>query len=149
MTPPDNGSNRTLAGIAAALGIAIGVAPTALLAQDTAHAKTEAKVNKTSTNMKVDVSATQNKLAPFTYNKAQAGGSQVGGGSGAGKAAMLDKASPKLGVVNPSVAGSQKKTAMQYKAPSTAATQMKSTLPAVQDKAATQMKESSAATAPQ
>jgi len=36
MTPPDNVSNRTLAGLAAALGIAIGVAPKALLAQQTA-----------------------------------------------------------------------------------------------------------------
>jgi hypothetical protein len=35
MTPPDNISNRTLAGVAAALGIAIGVAPQALLAQAT------------------------------------------------------------------------------------------------------------------
>lgn len=139
MTPPDSASNRTLAGIAAALGIAIGVAPTSLLAQDTAHAK-GAEVAK---NLKVGavqdktvLGATNNKLNSFTYNKSVAGT----GGSGAGKVSTLDKSTPPL-YQQKTVVGTQGKLpANQFKSIMPAGNQMKEGVPAVQDKNAIQMK---------
>ncbi len=139
MTPPDGASNRTLAGIAAALGIAIGVAPTSLLAQDTAHAK-GAEVAK---NVKIGavqdktvLGATNNKLNSFTYNKSVAGT----GGSATGKISTLDKSSPPL-YQQKAVVGTQGKlSATQSKAFAPPANQIKGGIPAVQDKSATQMK---------
>ena len=139
MTPPDSASNRTLAGIAAALGIAIGVAPATLLAQDTAHAK-GAEVGK---NLKIGAvqdksapGATNTKLNSFTYNKSVAGT----GGSGAGKVSTLDKSTPPLNQQKELVGTQYKPQAGQVKSIVPPGNQIKGQVPAVQDKSAYQMK---------
>jgi hypothetical protein len=139
MTPPDSASNRTIAGIAAALGIAIGVAPASLLAQDTAHA-TGAEVAKNvkigAAQDKAALGATNNKLNSFTYNKSVAGT----GGSAAGKVSTLDKSTPPLNQQKELVGTQYKAQAGQFKSIAPPGNQMKGGLPAVQGKGAYQMK---------
>ena len=139
MTPPDSASNRTLAGIAAALGIAIGVAPTSLLAQDSAHAK-GAEVAKNvkigALQDKVAPGATNTKLNSFTYNK-----SVAGTGGAAGKVST-----PPLYQQKELVGTQYKPQAGPFKSIVPPGNQIKGEVPAVQDKSAYQMKTVTGAT---
>ena len=134
MTPPDNVSNRTLAGIAAALGITVGVVPAALLAQATTPTTQppSAVYNK--------VPAVQNKNVVAKQLKPIAPGTGVPAVQG-----KFTTGAPTPGAATPLSANQGKPTAQFYKATVPAvqlktkisASQLKSVVggvPAVQEK---------------
>jgi len=135
MTPPDNVSNRTLAGLAAALGIAIGVAPAALLAQDTGGKPAltgQAPAGGTITPatagklpmVQQKRGLVQGKYKVYTPSAISSGGdrpqesiSSATGGAGAGKIAIQDKEGPNAAQGKASLSDfSFKSSAVQQKA---------------------------------
>jgi len=98
MTPPDNASNRTLVGIAAALGIAIGVAPTALLSQSTTTT-TGAAVTGTPDNA---IAGTQAKMTKRAQEKGVTG-------TAAGTGTVMTQTAPLVATQTKGVAAVQTK----------------------------------------